>query len=133
MYFNKIRGNKGKLILIEIYNQDLELTNRIFADDFKPEMIKDLSEIIPSDRITIRNTRPLNSKWNLLLELPEYTSEQLDSICKNINCKWWQKGYTVVWCSLDNKIRWRTTSRLKEETKINSIYRLTMDICINYQ
>lgn len=87
MYFNKIRGNKGKLILIEIYNQDLELTNRIFADDFKPEMIKDLSEIIPSDRITIRNTRPLNSKWNLLLELPEYTSEQLDSICKNINCK----------------------------------------------
>lgn len=87
MYFNKIRGNKGKLISIEIYNQDLELINRIFADDFKPEMIKDLSEIIPSNKVTIRNTRPLNDKWNLLLELPEYTNEQLDNICKNINCK----------------------------------------------
>ena len=87
MYFNKIRGNKGKLILIEIYNQDLELTNRIFADDFKPEMIKDLSEIIPSNKVTIRNTRPLNDKWSLLLELPKYTNEQLDNICKNINCK----------------------------------------------
>lgn len=84
MYFNKVRGNRGKLISIEIYNKDLELTSRIFADDFKPEMIKDLSEIIPSDRITIRNTRPLNDKWRLLLELPKYTGEQLDSICKSI-------------------------------------------------
>lgn len=104
MYFNKIRGNKGKLISIEIYNQDLELINRIFADDFKPEMIKDLSEIIPSNKVTIRNTRPLNDKWNLLLELPEYTNEQLDNICKNINCKWWKNLYINI--RKDGKFKW---------------------------
>lgn len=84
LYYNEITGRGGRLIVIEIYGENLDKPVRMVKgkdlDDFEPG---ELQEIAPRDRITIRKTKELNDEWMLILDMPDYTDEQLDNICKN--------------------------------------------------
>lgn len=86
MYFNRVIGRRGKLICIEIYDEQLGEPVRILKSDLELDAFDStkLQEIAPDSKFTLRKCKQLNDKWKLVLDMPEYTDEQLEEICNNI-------------------------------------------------
>lgn len=86
MYFNRVTGRRGKLICIEIYDEQLGEPVRILKSDLDLDAFDStrLQEIVPDSKFMLRKCKRLNDNWKLVLDMPEYTDEQLEEICNNI-------------------------------------------------